>query len=161
LTNKNKNMKKLIIYICLLLPLVGFQSCKKAYSPGDNYDFSNPLPPYVAFKSTAAVSVKLKADHTTAGSATFGFLTRTALQQAITVTYTITGGALAAANQTVVIPRDAVTSANVVIAVPANTAPGTSTVTLNKAVAADGTVLTIGPDNVAANQTLKIVVTQL
>ena len=160
MTYNIKNMKKLL-YICLLLPLVVFQSCKKAYSPGDNYDFSNPLPPYVAFKSTATISVKLNADHSTAGSATFAFITRTSLQQAITVTYTITGGALASAAKTAVIPRDAVTTPNIVIPVPAGTAPGTSVVTLNKAVAADGTVLTIGPDNVAANQTAKIVVTQL
>jgi hypothetical protein len=146
-------MKK-IIYICLLMPLV-FQSCKKAYSPGDNYDFSNPLPPYVAFKSLAAVTVKQGA------SATVSFLIRTALQQAVTVTYSVSG-AVTLTNQTVVIPRDAVTI-NASIPIPAGTivAPATTataTVTLVKATAADGSTFTVGANNVAASQvvTLKI-----
>jgi hypothetical protein len=151
-------MKKLL-YICLLMPLVVFQSCKKAYSPGDNYDFSTPLPAYVAFSKTTAVSVKLNANHTTAGAAAFTFLVRTAVQQDITVTYSVTG-ALTLTNQTAVIPRDALTVA-ISVPVPANTTPGTAVITLTKAVKADGTVMALGADNVAANQKANIVITQL
>ncbi|MCC8424398.1 hypothetical protein [Mucilaginibacter sp. UR6-11] len=150
-------MKK-IIYICLLMPLV-FQSCKKAYSPGDNYPIVNVLPPYAAFKSLATVNVKLNADHVTPGAAAFTFLIRTALQQTVTVTYSVSG-AITLTNQTAVIPRDATTVA-ISVPVPAGTAPGTATIVLNKAVAADGTVFTIGQDNVAANQKASIKITQL
>ena len=164
-------MKKLIIYICLLLPVVAFQSCKKEYSPGDNYDFSNPLPPYVAFSSTANVNVALNANGTTAGSAAIEFITRTALQQDITVTYSVTG-ALTLTNQTVVIPKNTTSTTIPAVApsttptphritVPANTAPGTAVVTLVSAKAADGTALTIGANNVAASQKKNIVITQL
>jgi hypothetical protein len=142
------------------MPLVAFQSCKKAASPGDNYDFSNPLPPYVAFKATTGVSVKLAADKTTAGTAKVAFITRTALQQAITVTYSVTG-AVTLANQTIVIPRDATTSADASITIPANTTPGTAVVTLDKAVAADGTVFALGADNVVSKQKVTITITQL
>lgn len=155
LINNQKNMKKLL-YICLLMPLV-FQSCKKAYSPGDNYDFSNPLPPYVALKSTAAITVAQGA------SASVPFILRTSLQQIVTVTYSVSG-AVTLANQTVIIPRDA-TTGTATIAIPAGTivAPATTataTVTLVKGVAADGTVLTLGADNVAANQKLTLKITQ-
>ncbi|MFD2144539.1 hypothetical protein [Mucilaginibacter antarcticus] len=152
-------MKKLI-YICLLLPLVAFQSCKKAASPGDNYDFSNPLPPYAEFKALTGLSVKLAANQTTAGTAKVTFITRTALQQDVTVTYSVTG-AVNLANQTIVIPKDATTSAEASITIPAKTAPGTAVVTINKVVAADGTLLAIGKDNVAANQKVTITITQL
>ena len=159
-------MKKLIIYICLLLPVVAFQSCKKEVSPGDNYEVSNPLPPYVAFSSTAAISVKLNADLVTPGSATIEFITRTALQQDITVTYSVSG-AITLANQTAVIKKNNTSTTtttpvfSVKINVPANTTPGTAVVTLNKAVAADGMELTIGANNVASSQKKNIVITQL
>jgi hypothetical protein len=152
-------MKKLL-YICLLLPLVAFQSCKKAHSPGDNYDFSNSLPPYVAFKSTADVKVKLAADHATAGSATFAFVMRTGMEQTVTVSYSVSG-ALTLTGQTVVIAKETVTSPNVVINVPAGTAPGTAIIKLDKAVTADGKTLTLGADNNAAKQVANIIITQL
>lgn len=165
-------MKKLLIYICLLLPIVAFQSCKKEFSPGDNYGVSDPLPPYAAFSSTAAVSVKLDANRTTPGSASIEFILRTALQQDVTITYSVTG-ALTLTNQTAVIPKNTTsttTPANppsipdpipVRITVPANTAPGTAVVTLVSAKAADGTALTIGANNVASAQKKNIVITQL
>src|SRR5688572_50013 len=98
-------MKKLIIYICLILPVVAFQSCKKEFSPGDNYGVTDPLPPYAAFSSTAAVKVELNADHITPGSATIEFILRTALQQDVTITYSVSG-ALTLANQTAVIKKN-------------------------------------------------------
>ena len=159
-------MKKLLIYICLLMPLVAFQSCKKEFSPGDNYEVSNPLPPYVAFSSTAATNVALNADRATAGSATIEFILRTALQQDVTVTYSVSG-ALTLANQTAVIKKNNTSTTTVTPAfsvkvnVPANTTPGTAVVTLNKAVAADGMELTIGANNVASSQKKNIVITQL
>ena len=160
-------MKKLLIYICLILPVVAFQSCKKEFSPGDNYDFSNPLAPYATFSSTAAVNVALNADRATAGSAAIEFILRTAMQQNVTITYSVSG-ALTLTNQTAVIPKNTTTTTlpttpatPVRITVPANTAPGTAVVTLEKAVAADGTVLTIGANNVAASQKKNIVITQL
>lgn len=152
-------MKKLI-YICLLLPLVAFQSCKKAASPGDNYDFSNPLPPYAEFKSLAGVSVKLAADKITPGTAKVAFILRTALQQDVTVTYSVSG-AITAANQTIIIPKNTVSSLDASINVPALTAPGTAVVTLDKVVAADGSVLAIGKDNIATKQKVTITITQL
>ena len=148
-------MKKLIIYICFLLPIVAIQSCKKEYSPGNNYDFSNSLAPYINIRATA-LTVKQ------GNTATFAFTMRTALQQTVTVVYSVTGG-VTLANQTATIPRDAVT-ANGSFVVPANTivlpaTTATATVTLISATTADGTKLTIGQNNVAANQKFTLNVT--
>jgi hypothetical protein len=160
-------MKKIIIYICLLLPVVAFQSCKKEFSPGDNYGVTDPLPPYAAFSSTAAVNVALNADRTTPGSAAIEFILRTALQQDVTITYSVSG-ALTLTNQIAVIPKNSTSTTlpttpptPIRIVVPANTAPGTAVVTLTKAVAADGMVLALGANNVAASQKKNIVITQL
>ena len=158
-------MKKLIIYICLLLPVVAIQSCKKEFSPGNNYDFSNPLPPYAALGSTAALDVELDPDLVTPSSADFTFVLRTALQQSVTLTYSVTG-AITLSNQTAVIAKN-ITSVAVSIPVAAGfpvdpvTQTATATVTLTKAVAADGTILALGANNVAANQKMNIVITQL
>jgi hypothetical protein len=139
-----------------LLPFVAFQSCKKAASPGDNYDFSSSLPPYVALSSTAARSIKNPTIDTTVA---VGFLVRTALQQSITVTYSVSG-AITQANQTVTIPRNAVSvNASIPFAKNILVAPTTSltaTVTLLRAVAADGTVLALGANNVASAQKVDI-----
>lgn len=148
-------MKKLI-YICLLMPLA-FQSCKKEFSPGDNYDFSNSLPPYVAFRALTPITVKEGA------SASLPFGMRTSLQQTVTVTYSVTG-AVNLANQMFVIPKEA-TSANGSVAIPAGTivAPATTataTVTIVKAVKEDGTALTIGANNVASAQTITLNITK-
>lgn len=148
-------MKKLLIYICLLLPVVAFQSCKKEFSPGDNYDFSNPLPPYINIRTTA-LTVKQ------GNTATFAFTMRTAMQQTVTVVYSVSG-AVTLANQTATIPKEAVT-ANGSFVVPANTivppaTTATATVTLVSATAADGTKLTIGQNNVAANQKFTLNIT--
>jgi hypothetical protein len=164
-------MKKLLIYICLILPVVAFQSCKKEISPGDNYDFSNSLPPYAAFSSTANVNVALAANRITPGSAAIEFVLRTALQKDVTITYSVSG-ALTLTNQTVVIPRNTTSTTIPPVApsttptphritVPVNTPPGTAVVTLVSAKAADGTALTIGANNVASAQKKNIVITQL
>jgi len=137
------------------MPLVAFQSCKKEYSPGNNYDFSNSLPPYITIR-TSALTVKQ------GNTATFAFTLRTALQQAVTVVYSVSG-AITLANQTATIPKNTLT-ANGSFVVPAGTivSPATSataTVTLISATAADGTKLTIGANNVAANQKFTLNVT--
>lgn len=149
----------------MLLPVVAFQSCKKEFSPGDNYGVTDPLPPYAALGSTAALDVELDPDMLTPGSADFTFILRTALQQDVTVTYSVTG-AITLTNQTAVIAKNT-TSVEVSIPVAAGfpvdpvTKTATATVTLTKAVAADGMVLALGANNVAANQKKNIVITQL
>ncbi len=139
----------------MLLPVVAFQSCKKEVSPGDNYGVTDPLPAYINIRTTA-LTVKQGA------TATFAFTLRTSFQQPVTVVYSVTGG-VTLANQTATIPRDAVT-ANGSFVVPANTivlpaTTATATVTLISATTADGTKLTIGQNNIAANQKFTLNVT--
>lgn len=88
---------------------------------------------------------------------------RTALQKAVTVTYSVAGD-VSMPNQTVTIDRDK-TSATATVSIPANiiTTPGTTktaTLTLDKAVTADGTNLTIGQNNIASKQKVTIKITQ-
>ncbi|MOA12934.1 hypothetical protein D3C78_1329590 [compost metagenome] len=90
-------------------------------------------------------------------SATVNLQMRTSLQQKVTATYKV-DGAIKLNDQTVVIERDK-TTASISILVPAELAVGSeSTLTLVKAVTESGETLTIGQDNVAANQKVKIVV---
>lgn len=132
------------------------QSCEKK-GPGDNYDFTNSLPPYVALSSTAAKTIKQGA------SGTFTFVMKTSMQQAVTVTYNVSG-AVTLTGQTATIVRDAL-SGTATVAIPAGTivSPATSavaTLTVVKAVKADGTVLTLGSTNNAAAQKVTINITQ-
>ena len=147
-------MKK--IFFALFILAAVFQSCDKHTSLGDNYDLSNTLPPYVALSSTASKTVAQGA------STSVTFQLRTALQQKVTVTYSVTG-AVNLPNQTVVIDREK-TSVVVPINIPANTivAPATTataTLTLVKAVKEDGTELTIGSKNNPATQKVTINIT--
>jgi len=144
-------MKKIIILMSVIACFL-FQACDKK-GPGDNYDFSNSLPPYVALSSTAAKTIKQGT------SGTFNFTLKTSLQQVVTVTYNITG-AVTLTNQTATIARDALTG-TATVAIPANTivAPNTSavaTLTVVKATKADGTALTLGSTNNAASQKVTI-----
>ncbi|MBL7708827.1 MAG: hypothetical protein JNJ86_07120 [Chitinophagaceae bacterium] len=149
-------MKKIFFYIITILSLLSLQSCDKYESPGDEYDFSQNLPPYVALSSTAAKTVR------EGTAATFTFQLRTALQQKVTVYYDVTGGGVNLLNQTAVIDRDktsiaATVNIPVVIVPPATTT--TATLTLVKAVADDGTLLTIGSKNNPATQKVTINIT--
>lgn len=151
----NRNMKKLIILLSLTAVFF-LQSCEKK-GPGDNYDFSNSLPAYVALTSTAAKTIKEGA------SGTFTFSVRTAIQQTITVKYKV-DGAFNLPDQTVTFAREAMTSvatvtvpAGVIVA-PATTA--TATLTLVSATTADGNALTIGSKNDAATQKVTINITK-
>jgi hypothetical protein len=148
-------MKKIFLYISVLA-IFSSSSCDKEDSPGDNYDFSNSLPPYVALSSTAAKTVRQ------GNPVTFTFQLRTAMQQKVTVYYDVTGGGVNLTNQTAVIDRDktsSVATVNIptVIVAPATTA--TATLTLVKAVADDGTLLTIGSRNNPATQKVTINIT--
>ena len=148
-------MKKIFFAIFILAVLT--QSCGKHESPGDNYDLSNTLSPYVALSSVSAKTVKQGA------STTFTFQLRTALQQKVTVYYDVTGGGINLTNQTVVIDREK-TSAVATVNIPANVivAPATSataTLTLVKAVADDGTLLTLGSKNNPTTQKVVINIT--
>lgn len=149
-------MKKFIIYICLLMPLA-IQSCKKEYSPGDNNDFSNQLPPYITFRNTNAITAQEGMPFTVP----LGL--RTSLQQTVTVTLSITG-AVNVPSYTVTVPVES-TSFNGSVTIPVGgiVAPATTaaaTISLVKAVTADGTALTIGANNVASAQKIAVTITK-
>jgi hypothetical protein len=145
-------MKKILLIVsaCASFFLL---SCNREDAPGDNYDFGSSLPPYVTLSSTTAKTVRQ------GNPVTFTFQMRTAMQQAVTVYYNVTG-AVTLTNQTAVIDRDKV-SVVATVNIPAGVivAPATSavaTLTLVKAVAADGTQLTIGQKNNPASQNVII-----
>lgn len=145
-------MKKLIFAILLLT--FTLTACKKDYQ-GDTYNFDNSLPPYVTLNSLTAITV------TQGTPAAFTFQMRTALQQPVTVTYSIMG-AVSLPDQTVVIDRDKLNTV-ATVNIPGNvvTSAGdtaTATLTLDKAVAADGTNLTIGQNNAASAQKVTILI---
>ncbi|MEI9947280.1 MAG: hypothetical protein WDN26_24095 [Chitinophagaceae bacterium] len=147
-------MKK-ILAIILPLALI-FQSCDKDDAELDGIDLSTSIPPYVELTSTAAKTVKQGT------STTVSFQMRVAMQQAVTITYNVTG-AVTLTNQTVVIDRNKLT-ATATVAVPNNAivAPATSataTLTLVKAAKADGGLLTIGAKNEPATQKVTINIT--
>lgn len=148
-------MKRIIILISILTSFL-FQACEKK-GPGDNYDFSDSLPPYVALSSTAAKTIK------EGQAGVFSFVMKSSLQQIVTVTYKVEG-AVNLSNQTATIARDALTgTASVTIPVGTIVAPATSataTLTLVKAVKADGTILTLGSTNNASAQKVTINITK-
>jgi uncharacterized protein YcfL len=147
-------MKKIFFFILITASVL--QACDKT-SPGNNYDFSNSLPPYVTISNLAERTVY---QDTTLN---FTFQMRTSLQQPVTVTYEVTG-AINMPDQTVVIDRDK-TSAVAPVTIPGNiiTTPGTTvtaTLKLLKAVTAAGKSLTIGRDNDPAKQMVAINITE-
>lgn len=148
-------MKKIFSLIPAFV-LLSISSCDKEDSPADNYDLTNSLPAYVTLSSTAAKTVKQ------GNSTTFIFQMRTAMQQAVTVYYDVTGGGVNQTGQTVMITRDnisATATVNIpnVIVPPATSA--TATLTLVKAVTADGELLTIGSRNNPETQKVTINIT--
>lgn len=148
-------MKNIFLFL-LITASVLFQACDKT-SPGDNFDFSNSLPPYVTISNLAERTVY---QDTTLN---FTFQMRTSLQQPVTVTYEVTG-AVNLPNQIAVIDRDK-TSAVATVTIPGNiiTTPGataTATLKLLKAVTADGKSLTLGRDNDPGKQMVAINITE-
>jgi hypothetical protein len=149
-------MKKILIIVSFFG--LGFQACNKDDAATKGFDFSSTLPPYVELSSTAAKTVKQ------GNATTVTFQMRTALQEAVTVTYDVTGGGVNLTNQSVVIERNKLTAiatinipANVIVA-PNTTA--TATLMLVKATTAAGTQLTIGQKNTPATQKVTINITQ-
>nr|WP_121269925.1 hypothetical protein [Pedobacter schmidteae] len=143
-------MKRIIILLSITAIFL-LQACEKK-GPGDNYDFSNSLPPYVALSSTTALNP------VQGTPANVTFLVKTAIQQKVTITYKVEG-AINLPNQTVVLDREAYTVAVSIptagtIVAPATTA--TATLTLVSAVMADGTAMTIGSKNDPQNQKVVI-----
>ena len=136
-------IKKISLIVIGFLSIINLSSCDKE-SPGFNYEFSNTLPPYVALKSKAAVSA------TKGSTVTFTIQSRTSLQQNTIVKYSVSG-VVTLANQSATLLKDK-TSVDVSFTVPANAASGTATVSIISAAKADGTPLTIGSNNVAAEQ---------
>lgn len=147
-------MKKIIILFSILT-LAVLQSCKKDPSPGDNFDFSNSLPPYVTIESLDDVEAA------PGDNVKITLQMRTSLQQAVTATYKVEG-ALNIASATVVFAKEA-KQAIVTLAIPTNAIvpPATSsevTFTLLKAQTADGRLLTIGQNADAAAQKVLIAI---
>jgi hypothetical protein len=148
-------MKKLLIAFTIIIS--GLQACNKDDAATEGFDFNSTLPPYVELSSMAAKTVKQGA------STTITFQMRSAMQQAVTVTYNVTG-AVNLTNQTAVIDRNKLTVAvpiaipNNIIVAPATTA--TATLSIIKATTASGTELTVGQKNIPGNQKVTINITQ-
>ncbi|MEP7259247.1 MAG: hypothetical protein ABI687_12680 [Flavitalea sp.] len=142
------------IFILLICSTIGFQACDKD-GPGDSYDLSNPIAPYVALSSTADIEVVQGDD------AKVIFSVRTAFQQKVTIYYHVTG-AIDLADQSVTLERNK-TSVSVFIPTPGDiiTTPGTTeeaVVTLTKATTESGKDLTIGQLNNPEMQHVSIVI---
>lgn len=143
-------MKKIIVLVSLL-SIVMFQSCKKHESPGDNFDFSNSLPSYVAIKSLDDIEAA------PGDEVTVDLQLRTSIQQKITVTYKVEG-AVTITNGTVEIVKES-KAGTVKFTIPANAAtPSTATFTILKAQTEDGQALTIGQDANAAAQKVTVLI---
>lgn len=145
-------MKKFIILISIIT-LSAFQSCKKNDSPGDNYDFSNSVAPYVTIKGLGDIEV-------TAGEVVPVTLQmRSSIQQTVTATYKVTG-IINTPSATVVFPVEA-KEAKASLTIPNTAAVGsTATFTLVSAKTGDGRSLTIGQNANSAGQTFTIEVVQ-
>ncbi|MNJ97119.1 hypothetical protein D3C87_148610 [compost metagenome] len=145
-------MKKIIILFSILAITV-LQACKKDPSPGDNFDFSNSLAPYVTITSLDDVEVE------PGKVASIDLQMRTSIQQKVTVTYKVEG-AINIPSATAVFEKEA-KDITVSLTAPLIVAPATSaeaTFTLLKAQTADGRALTIGQNADAAAQKVTIII---
>jgi|GEM_PF-1452839 len=147
-------MKRIIILISII-SITLFFGCKKIDSPGDNFDFSNSIAPYVTIESLDDIEAA------PGDEIEFNLQMRTSLQQAVTVTYKMEG-AVNVPNATIVIEKEA-KEALVSYTIPSNVivAPATSatiTFTLLKAQTADGKSLTIGQNADAAAQKVNVLI---
>jgi hypothetical protein len=149
-------MKK-YFFLIAIVSCLSITACDEKESPGDNYDFTNSLPPYVGLSSTAAKTVAQ------GGSTTVTFNMRTSIQQDVTVHYSLIGDNINLPDQTATILRDK-TSVAVTIDIPDNVivspaTDATAVLTLLSASKADGTAMGIGSKNVAATQKVTINIT--
>lgn len=147
-------MKKILAIILPLALLI--QSCDKDDAGMDGIDLSNSIPPYVELTSIGNTTVSQ--DTTLA----FTFQMRTAFQEPVTVTYSLSG-AINQPNKTVIIDRNKFT-ASIDVVIPDNiiVAPATTAqvvLTLNSAQTASGRALTIGAKNQPATQKKTINIT--
>lgn len=130
-------MKK-IFYLLFFIGVFAFlQSCDKE-GPGDNYDFSNSVAPYVKITSKGARSAKASS------TLNIALDMRNSIQEEVTVTYSVSG-AVSIASATAKFAREA-RSLNAPVVIPAG-ANGAATFTLLKAVTASGRDLRIGFNN--------------
>ncbi|MEQ7798356.1 Calx-beta domain-containing protein [Pedobacter sp. ASV1-7] len=140
-------MKKIIVLLSITAAFL-LQACEKK-GPGDNYDFSNSLPPYVEISDKAQLKV------VEGTNAVVQVRLKTAVQEPVTVNYNVTG--TFSTSGTVTIPRDALT-ANVTIAVPANSS-GNATFKITEATKGS-TKLTIGAKGVNSNEVRSLLITK-
>jgi hypothetical protein len=143
----NIYMKKIIVLLSLTAAFL-LQACEKK-GPGDNYDFSNSLPPYVEISDKAQLKV------VEGTNAVIQVRLKTAVQEPVIVSYAISG--TFATSGTVTIPRDALV-ANVTIPIPANTS-GNATFKITDAVKGS-TKLTIGAKGVNSNEVRSILISK-
>lgn len=147
-------MKRIIIILSIINTIFLF-GCKKEDSPGDNFDFSNSIAPYVTIESLDDIEAA------PGDEIEFNFQMRTSLQQPVTVTYKMEG-AVNIPSGTITIEKEA-KEALVSYTIPANiiVPPATSaniTFTLVKAQTADGKLLTIGQNADAASQKVSVLI---
>lgn len=108
--------------------------------PGDNYNFDNKVPPYVALSSTAEVNIEEGA------TAIIPLEVRTAIQEDLTITLSVSGAINA--DQTVVLSKGTM-SVDAELPIPAGTVvppatAATATVSLSRAISAGGIEFSIG-----------------
>ncbi|SDL88893.1 Calx-beta domain-containing protein [Pedobacter sp. ok626] len=128
------------------------QSCEKK-GPGDNYDFSNSLPPYVEISAKTQLSVL------EGTNATIAVRLKTAVQEPVVVNYAVSGAF--STTGSVTIPRG-VLSANVTLPIPSTLVPPGSTA-VNASFKITGakkgsTDLTIGALGVNSNEVRPILI---
>lgn len=132
--------KKILIFV--LLVGLGLVSCDKQ-SPGDEYDFSNAVSPYVTLDNEEDIFVEPDSE------AGIVFRMRSALQEKVELIYNASG-AINLSNQKVAIERNRLT-AEVKLTIPASTpTPSEIKVAIVSAKTEKGTELRIGqvkPEN--------------
>ncbi|TKC58139.1 hypothetical protein FBD94_19515 [Pedobacter hiemivivus] len=133
-------MKKIIILMSIVTAFL-LQSCEKK-GPGDNYDFSDSLPPYVEISSKAQLTIVAGANGTIA------VRLKTAVQEPVVVKYAVSG--TFTTTGTVTIPKG-VLAANVILPVPIATVPGNAAFTITGATKG-ATNLTIGALGANSNE---------
>ncbi len=141
-------MHKLLLTLSAAMTLF-IVACDKE-SSGTIFDFSNSLPMYVNLTKTSDTA------NTKPGkTVTFTLTMRTAAQQAVTVTYDVSG-AISQSDQTISIDRNTLRTSGT-IDIPADILPtptdsAFATLTIKKASMEDWQPMTLGRYNDSANQ---------
>lgn len=144
-------MKKILILMTIMTAFL-LQSCEKK-GPGDNYDFSNSLPPYVEISSKTSSTV------VEGTSLAVAVRLKTAVQEPVLVNYTVSGAFTTTG--TITIPRGTLT-ASVTLAIPSTLVPvGSPSVGASFAITGatkGSTNLTIGALGVNSNEVKPILI---